>query len=429
MSDPTNNEPQRPAARRADALAVVKRLREAKQIAYFAGGCVRDELMGIKPKDYDIATDASPQRVKELFNHAQAVGAAFGVMLVRQNQSVMEVATFRRDGEYLDGRRPSNVQFTTPQEDAQRRDFTINGLFFDPVANEVVDFVGGREDLKAKLLRAIGNPDARFSEDYLRLLRAVRFAARFDLTIDGATAEAMKKHAAQLKAISPERSAEELRLMLKSPTRGKAISLLIEFGLLDVIFRFSKPAIANGNESALKVVHQLGDEPVSLGLALAAIMLGRLGGDEMTLPIADLKSETRSLRQALRFSNEESDDFFESLEGVMIARDSASLTLAKMKRFLARPSADHSRRLMRALAKCGIQSGFFEEVEKHLAELAKTEFAPVPLLSGDDLITAGFSPGKLFKQLLEQVYDAQLEARISSKEESLELAKKLAGKA
>jgi len=175
-------------ADRDDAVAVVKRLRNAGHVAYFAGGCVRDTLLGLQPKDFDIATDAPPQRVRELFTNTQAVGAAFGVILVRHKKSVIEVATFRTDLKYLDGRRPEGVVFTTAEEDAKRRDFTINGLFFDPIENHVIDYVGGQEDLKNKVLRAIGEPNHRFEEDHLRLLRAVRFAARFDLTIEHATA-------------------------------------------------------------------------------------------------------------------------------------------------------------------------------------------------------------------------------------------------
>src|SRR4051812_24847477 len=207
---------------RDDALAVVRRLREAGHVAYFAGGCVRDELLGLHPKDYDAATDAPPPRVRELFQNTQAVGAAFGVILVHHRRSVIEVATFRADLEYRDGRRPEGVRFTTAEEDARRRDFTINGLFLDPVEARVIDFVGGREDLKGRLLRAIGNPDDRFAEDHLRLLRAIRFAARFDLRVEHATDEAIARHAPHLVRISPERVADELRLMLTATTRARA---------------------------------------------------------------------------------------------------------------------------------------------------------------------------------------------------------------
>src|SRR6185312_6460529 len=187
---------------RDDAVVVLKRLRDAGYVAYFAGGCVRDLLLGIEPKDFDVATDAPPDRVRQIFRNAQAVGAAFGVILVRQGGSQIEVATFRAEAGYDDGRHPTVVRFTTAQNDAQRRDFTINGLFYDPVTEEVIDYVGGQEDIKARTVRAIGEAAARFDEDSLRLLRAVRFSARLGFKIDSTTAAAIKQHAPQLKRIS-----------------------------------------------------------------------------------------------------------------------------------------------------------------------------------------------------------------------------------
>src|SRR5688572_18826647 len=172
------------SATREDALAVVRRLRDAGHVAYFAGGCVRDQLLGLEPKDYDVATDAPPDRVRQLFSNTQAVGAAFGVILVRHRKSQTEVATFRTDLKYVDGRRPEGVVFTTAEEDARRRDFTINGMFYDPVEDKVIDYVEGQADLQNRVLRAIGDPEHRIDEDRLRMLRAVRFAARFGLTID-----------------------------------------------------------------------------------------------------------------------------------------------------------------------------------------------------------------------------------------------------
>src|SRR3954449_7011506 len=188
IAPPSSN---KPPSDREDAIAIVRRLREAGHVAYFAGGCVRDELLGIEPTDYDVATDAPPTRVRELFSNTQAVGAAFGVILVRHRKSVIEVATFRTDLAYRDGRRPEGVQFTTAEEDAKRRDFTINGLFLDPIENRVIDHVGGQEDLKKEIIRAIGDPNHRFEEDHLRLLRAIRFAARFQFEIEQETSAAL----------------------------------------------------------------------------------------------------------------------------------------------------------------------------------------------------------------------------------------------
>src|SRR5688572_24859254 len=272
MPDPVpDNRPTHPPCRREDALAVVQRLRGAGHVAYFAGGCVRDLLLGLEPKDYDVATDAPPDRVRELFKRTQAVGQAFGVILVRVGRSQVEVATFRAEGEYLDGRRPSEVRFTTAEEDARRRDFTINGLFLDPLTDQVIDYVGGQADLKAKVIRAIGNPDERLEEDHLRLLRAVRFAARFGFEIEPATDAAIRRHAGHLVRISPERVAEELRAMLTPPTRGAAWRMFWDQGLVQQIMRFlpaaPQPRFQPGR-SIFLALHR--GEPVSFGLALAA---------------------------------------------------------------------------------------------------------------------------------------------------------------
>src|SRR5882724_1703414 len=266
---PSSNKPR---SFREDAEAVVRRLRDAGHVAYFAGGCVRDLLLGLEPKDYDVATDAVPQIVRSLFRNTQAVGQAFGVILVRLGRSVIEVATFRSDGQYVDGRRPSEVRFTTAQEDAQRRDFTINGLFLDPLdGDRVIDYVGGQEDLAARRLRAIGDPAARFGEDHLRLLRAVRFAARFGLEIAPATAMAIESRAGLLKGISPERIAIELREMLCPPTRSAAWLLLWQFKLIHVVLRFV-PLRENVQINPSKSVF-LATAPgaeISFGTALAA---------------------------------------------------------------------------------------------------------------------------------------------------------------
>jgi poly(A) polymerase len=240
----------KPPCSRDDALEVIKRLRRSGHVAYFAGGCVRDLLMGTPPKDYDVATDAPPKRVRELFSNTQAVGQAFGVILVRHGPSTVEVATFRTEGIYSDGRRPDSVAFTSAEHDAQRRDFTINGLFLDPLENppagKVIDYVQGQDDLRHRVLRAIGDPHRRFAEDHLRLLRAVRFAARLGFEIEPATAEAIRINAPRLKGISPERIADELRMMLTPPTRHRAWPILWEFGLMPIIFRFL-PARDAGN--------------------------------------------------------------------------------------------------------------------------------------------------------------------------------------
>lgn len=425
----------KPPCDREDALAVLKRLREAGHVAYFAGGCVRDSLLGLNPKDYDVATDAPPTRVRELFSSTQAVGAAFGVVLVRHRRSTVEVATFRAEGEYHDGRHPSSVRFTSAEEDAKRRDFTINGLFLDPLTDQVIDFVGGREDLRSRKLRAIGEPADRFREDHLRLLRAVRFAARFELEIEPRTAEAMLQSARQLKGISPERIAEELRLMLTGATRAGAWELLWRFGLIHEIFRFL-PLKSETKLDPLRSVFLslVPGAPVSFGLSLAAGMLdARLqeqpSPQDVRLWLAKpaVQKAERALRQALRYSNEEADEMSDALLGVGMLLADLSPSVAGLKRFLARPAATASRRLLDALSAVGVGVERAAALRPRLAELETTNFHPDPLITGDDLSAAGLQPGPMFKTVLDQVYDAQLEDRISTKDQAMEMALRIAG--
>jgi tRNA nucleotidyltransferase/poly(A) polymerase len=417
MSEPQLQPSSKPPCFREDAIVVLKRLRDAGHAAYFAGGCVRDELLGLHPKDYDVATDAPPKRVRELFSNTQAVGAAFGVILVRHGKSVVEVATFRTDGKYLDGRRPSEVTFTTAEEDAKRRDFTINGLFLDPLENHVIDYVGGQEDLKERVLRAIGNANERFEEDHLRLLRAVRFASRFGLSIEAGTAAAMRAHVEQLKRISPERIAEELRAMLTSPARNVAYRLLRDFRLLRIILRFMPDAVDPPGLFEL-----VGDGTIPFGLALAALVLDAYGGTPLTTP--QIRKASAGLRQALKISNEEVEQFEGSL-GFAPLLDEAQPSVASMKRFLARPTSPLARALMAALGRFGRFRERIEDRLRMLGETEKTDVAPTPLLTGDDLVAAGWNPGPMFKRVLDQVYDAQLENRIATKAKALELAKQL----
>jgi poly(A) polymerase len=421
----------KPPCRREDALAVLRRLREAGHVAYFAGGCVRDLLLGLEPKDYDVATDAPPKRVRQLFANTQAVGAAFGVILVKQGGSAVEVATFRSEGAYLDGRHPSEVRFTTPQEDARRRDFTMNGLFLDPLENDrVIDYVGGVEDLRNRVLRAIGNPAERFGEDYLRLLRAVRFAARFDLRLDAATAEAMRQQGPKLVGISPERIGEELRLMLAAPSRNRAWSLLREFHFTDLIFRFvpRRAEPGSGQETAAVFEALEPGQAIDFGLALAAGSVACLGpgmgGSDVRelLTRASAQRINHALRKSLKISNEESDTLEGTLMGAGLLLQDPFPGVAAMKRFLARPTAGLSRQLLGALARVGFHEERVAAVERRLAELEKTDFAPPPLITGDDLTAAGLTPGPAFKRILERVYDAQLEDRVGTRDEAMGMA-------
>ena len=411
---------------RADALAVVLRLREQGHVAYFAGGCVRDELLGQAPQDFDVATDAPPPRVRKLFPRTQAVGAAFGVILVRQNQHAIEVATFRTDGAYRDGRRPDAVVFTTAEEDAKRRDFTINGLFLDPVQNRVIDYVGGQADLAARVVRAIGDADGRFTEDHLRLLRAVRFASRMGFGIEPTTAAAIRRHAHQLPRISPERVAEELRKMLTASTRNTAWRTLAELGLTQQVFRMLVPLASPRSPSLFEQFHSPGS-----GATLAAAALDVQLSSERTvhssLDRIAVRKAVQAMRQSLKISNDESAE----MEGVLLGAG-AMLSepppgVARMKRFLATPTASAARELLRAIAAAGLQEAAIHAVEAQLAELAAGEVAPPPLLSGDDLTAAGATPGPGFKRALDAVYDAQLEGRLSDRAAALELGLQIIG--
>lgn len=417
-----------PTASRQDATDVVRHLRDAGHVAYFAGGCVRDELLGLSPKDYDVATDAPPDKVRSLFRNTQAVGASFGVILVRLNRSPIEVATFRTDGRYADGRRPAEVRFATAAEDARRRDFTINGMFLDPMTNAVIDYVGGQQDLSARRLRAIGDPHARFAEDHLRLLRAVRFAARFALRIDEPTEAAIRQHAPLLARISPERIAEELRRMLVPPTRDQAFSELREYGLLGVVLRFlpeqNRPL--NKFDSLLPAISRLRPGgSISFSLALAAVALEprlrsreRLDVAQMVLPTEVMRT-CAALRQALKISNDEERAVAGTLSfGALVCAQAPSV--AVLKRFLATPFSDDARLLMRAL---GVSD---RGLEARLAELSQGEVAPEPFVTGDDLARLGMAPGPAFKRILDSVYDAQLEERVRSRSEAIDLARSLA---
>jgi poly(A) polymerase len=412
-------------------MVVLRRLREAGQVAYFAGGCVRDLLLKLEPKDYDVATDAPPQRVRSLFSNTQAVGAAFGVILVRLGESVIEVATFRTDLEYRDGRRPEGVRFATAEEDANRRDFTINGLFLDPVDDRVIDFVGGQDDLRAKQIRAIGKADDRFAEDHLRLLRAVRFAARLDFQIEPATTAAIVAHAHQLIRISPERIADELRRMMTGRNADIAWRLLWELTLVHPVFRFV-PAAGDGtvdfNQSIFVSMNRT-TSFCSFGLALATVAVdyrwqraGRPVDIRSWLTKTEISMIVRAMRQGLKLSNDESDELEGTLSGAAAMLADPLPGIARQKRFLATPTAAPARRFLAALKQCELHVERIARIEADLADLEKTEFAPPPLITGDDLTAAGATPGPAFKRALDSAYDAQLENRITTRAQAMEIA-------
>ena len=418
-----------PAPARDDATAVVRTLRDAGHVAYFAGGCVRDLLLGLVPKDYDVATDAPPPRVRQLFRNTQAVGAAFGVILVRLGRSTIEVATFRTDGTYTDGRRPDTVTFATAEDDAKRRDFTINGLFMDPLdGDRVIDFVGGRADLDGRLIRAIGNPDERFAEDHLRLLRAVRFAARLRFEIEPVTADAIRHHAVELPRISPERIGDEMRRILSSQGRLLALSNLQDLGLAEQVFRLM-PVDGDHPPSfgPLGSVYLL--QPLSFGAALAGLALDwrwqRAGGHvdpRRWLVKPEVTRAVRSMRLGLKLSNDESSEMEQTLLGAGAMAAEPEPSVAAKKRFLATPTATHAMGLLAALAAVGLRGQRFHPPLQHLEALSTDELAPPPLVTGDDLTAAGATPGPAFKRALDAAYDAQLEDRVTDKATALALA-------
>ena len=348
----------KPTCRREDATAVLRRLRDAGFEAYFAGGCVRDLLMGLTPQDWDVATNAQPPEILRLFPNSGLVGAAFGVVLVRQGPSTVEVATFRTDSTYTDGRRPDAVRFSTAQEDAQRRDFTINGLFYDPIDQRTIDYVGGEADVRARILRAIGDADLRIAEDHLRMLRAVRFTARFGLNVDAATLAAIRRHRCLLQRISPERIADELRRMLTDATAKPAWRLLWHFGLAEVVFRGLNPPAQL--DPARCVLLALDDAPAPFTLCLAAACLScrlqTLPADADPRPLFTRSSARQiasAMRKALRCSNDEAHALGGSIEGIgpLLADDPPSHAI--LKRFLQRSASGLSRRLLAAMGRVG----------------------------------------------------------------------------
>lgn len=398
---------------REAATAIVQTLRREGFVAYLAGGCVRDEVMGQPPKDYDVATDARPERVRQIFRNTQAVGEHFGVILVRERGCTVEVATFRHESGYSDGRRPDSVTFTDAEGDARRRDFTINGLFMDPLSGEVIDFVGGQADIRAGVIRAIGDPAARLGEDHLRALRAVRFAARFDFRLDEATAEAIRRDAAELRGVSRERIGQEIRLMLLDRHRARAIGLLTDLNLDSPVLDAAHSA------SPLEVLGGLALDDHLESVAVIAAGLAAWAIDR-----GDAAAVTASRwRRALILSNQERD----ALAAVLCDVDSIrehwpTLSVSRRKRLAAGEWFAAVRTVLRAA-----DADLARAVDAEVAALS-THFgglAPPPLVTGDDLVAAGFTPGPPFKRVLEDVYDAQLEGRIETRGQAMDLARSL----
>lgn len=424
------------------AAEAAGKLRAAGFTAYFAGGCVRDALLGAEPHDYDIATNARPEQVQTVFPKSQAVGAHFGVIVARHGGAVFEIATFRTDGEYLNGRRPESVAFCTPEEDAKRRDFTVNGLFFDPETEQVIDFVGGQADLKNRVLRAIGDPAQRFREDHLRLMRAVRFATVLGWEIDPATWAAVKAEAHSLANISIERTREEFVKIMLHANRVRGLDLLDEAGLLphilpemEALKDCTQPPEFHPEGDVwvhTRLMLSLLPEQVSLPLVLSVLLHdiakpatrtvddpgGRIrfnGHDKLG---ADM---TEGILKRLKFSNEVIDATVEAVANHMKFQHVQDMRISKLKRFLASPTIQDQLELHRVdCLGCHGMLDNWNFLREKLAEFSSEPVIPPRLLNGHDLQTLGYPAGAELSKILTAVQDLQLEGALTTREEALE---------
>lgn len=425
---PPSHDPANSAAR-AVAASIVGTLRLAGHEALFAGGCVRDELLGLEPSDYDVATDATPTRVTELFRNTRVVGKAFGVVPVKIKGVVVDVATFRRETGYTDKRRPDSVEFCDAPGDARRRDFTINALFIDPLDHagprgklgRVIDHVGGVDDLKRGVVRAVGDPDARLSEDHLRALRAVRFTARLGFELDEGTAQAISRHTRDLAGVSRERIGDELRAMMSHPRRALAAELMQRLGLDAPVLSQESPATFAPD---LVLLRRLPPR-ASFAAGVAAWTTDRMTGPSVTDGTKPSAEEVETawpeavtrLRAALVLSNAERDEVKGALSGMpLLERSWDTLGVAKQKRSAS--SAWFPAAIEFVRARSGSAAA---HVESRVAELAKTPsgLCPEPLVTGDHLVAAGLRPGPAFGHWLDRLYDLQLEDALTTRDEGI----------
>jgi tRNA nucleotidyltransferase/poly(A) polymerase len=426
------------------ARSLVRRLRDAGFTALYAGGCVRDMLLGVEPHDYDIATDARPEQVQQLFDRTFAVGAHFGVVVVHREGHDFQIATFRSDGAYVDGRRPTAVTFSSPQTDAERRDFTVNGLFFDPVGNEVIDYVNGRADLAARKLRAIGDPVARFREDRLRLLRAVRFGAVLGFEIDPSTWAAVCSHAPDIHDVSAERIREELVKIFLSPSRVRGFDLLVESGLMqEVLPEITRlkgceqpPQFHPEGDVFVHTRAMLGLLPEKVSVPLVFGVLFHDIGKPGTYTVDETgrirfnghdklgATMTEEIMTRLRFSRAEIDATVSAVANHMVFKDVQGMRVAKLKRFMARDGFDDELELHRV--DCTSSHGMLDNytfLQARREEFANEPLIPEPLITGNDLKKLGMRPGPRFKEILEAVANRQLEGSLRSPDDALQWVK------
>ena len=427
----------------AVARGIVLRLREAGHRAYFAGGCVRDRLLGIDPPhgDFDVATSARPAEVERLFPHTVAVGAQFGVILVVEGDVRVEVATFRADDAYVDGRHPTSVRFTTPEEDAARRDFTITGMFADPVSGEVLDFVGGRRDLELGIVRAIGDPRRRFAEDRLRLVRAVRFAARLGFTIERETALAVREAAGAIHEVSAERIGDEIVKLATEGAARRGFELLSELGLLKEVL----PEIEamRGVEQG-KEFHPEGDVFTHTMLALSHVDRSALRGETLALGVLlhDVAKRecagrkdgkitfyghcergaviARDVCRRLRRSNAIAERVSWLVKDHLRLLNAPEMRVATLKKFLRQEGIEELLELCRIDAAASNGNFYYYDFcRERLAAFSREMIEPPALVSGHDLIALGHRPGPAFREILDAVEDAQLEGVVSTHDEAL----------
>jgi poly(A) polymerase len=442
------------------ATSIVKTLRQHGFEAYLVGGCVRDLLLGREPKDYDVATNATPRQVMTIFPQTYAVGAQFGVVLVPAPDSgsapdceaeggsksaCVEVATFRSDIGYTDGRHPDEVRFSNdPREDVARRDFTINGMLLDPVSGEVFDYVGGRKDLEAGIIRTIGNPQHRFTEDKLRMLRAVRFAARFEYTIEPLTFAAMQALADQIAVVSRERVRDELTRMLTEGHASRAFLMLDESGLLQLVL----PEISamHGVEQPPEF-HPEGDVfvhtlllldnlpqpcPPTLGWGALLHDVGkpatfRIAPDRIRFDgHVDVGVKiAQAICRRLRFSNDDTEQILALVDNHMRFGDAMKMKESTLKKFMRLRDFDEHMALHRADCLASHRNlTTYEFIRQRRAEIPPEKMRPAPLVNGKDLIAAGHVPGPKFKEILSAVEDAQLEGRLPSRDAALEFVRR-----
>jgi poly(A) polymerase len=431
------------------ARDIVARLQRAGFTAYFAGGCVRDQLLGFQAKDFDVATNARPDEVQRLFPRVtNLTGKSFGVVRVLVGEEQFEVAMFRQDGIYVDGRRPVTVTPATPELDAQRRDFTINGLFYDPVAEKLIDYVGGEADLQSKILRAIGNPADRFAEDHLRLLRAIRFAARLNFKIEPKTWEAICAMAPTIRTISAERIRDEVNKIFTARQPERGLDLLDQAGLLKEVL--PDVAAMHGVEQPPNF-HPEGDVYEHVRLMLTKVQepnldlaLGILFHDVGKKPTSKTDEDgrirfnehesvgalmTEKIMTQMRYDNKTIETVRELVQHHMQFKDVPKMRPSTLKRMMARPTFQLELELHRI--DCSSSHGdlkHYDFLKHQLETMSAEQIDPPQLISGRDLIEMGLPPGKIFSRILDAVRLAQLEEAVENRSEALALARKLASR-